>query len=317
MMNRQLKPLLLAASAVLLATACNDDTLDLSRPIELHLAPAAPVTAVTRADVDATNFDADDQVGIYFAWTTGATAETGTAINASLVENAQWTTATTGTDTPLYWQNTVDAHTVYAYYPYTADVTGDYKVAFDRPTTQTSDNEAYNILWGKHSCTAQTSVKFELGHCMSLVTITLEPGEGYEEDGSDMPDINKVELLGDNYYASGTLNLATGAVTPNATSTAAPTITTYASDAGHRAILMPGEAIGKIRITVEGATYTYTPGQQEAVESVKANTQYTFALQLNKAQVTLGSLTIDNWDKTDLIEGNADMDIPSTQTPSN
>ena len=304
--RKQLKPLLLAASAILLATACNDDTFDLSRPIELHLAPAAPVTAVTRANVDALNFGADDEVGIYFAWKAGATDET--PIGSSLEENAQWTTAATGTNTALYWQNTTDVHTIYAYYPYTADVTDDYKVAVTIPAVQTAGNDAYNILWGKHPCKAQTSVQFELGHCMSLVTVTLEPGEGYEE-GEELPGISKIELP-DAYHTSGTLDLATGTVT--ATGTPANAITTYASAAGHRAILMPGEKIGDIRITVNDengtTTYTYQPEQEI---TTAANTQYTFALQMNKAKVTLGSLTIDDWDTADLIKGNANMDIPA------
>ena len=297
--RKQLKPLLLAASAILLATACNDDTFDLSRPIELHLAPAAPVTAVTRANVDALNFDADDKVGIYFAWKAGATGET--PIGSSLEENAQWTTAATGTNTALYWQNTTDVHTVYAYYPYTADVTDDYKVAVTIPFEQTAeDEEKCNILYGTFSDKAQNNVQIQMRHCMSLVNITLKPGDGYKEDGSDMPTITKVTLF-PHLHTSGTLDLATGTVTLNEEGTT-PDITTYllTDDTtpdvpDYRAILMPGETIRSIKITTydgtdDGTPYVYEP---ETAPVTEANTQYNFTLELNKAGVTLGNLTIE------------------------
>ena len=184
MMNRQLKPLLLAASAVLLATACNDDNngVDISRPIDLHLAPAAPLTAETRAAIDAPNFDSDDVVGLYLAWATDATAETGTAINASLVENTKWCNGQFEGE-PLYWQNTVSYHTIYAYYPHTANVTSDYKVAVSIKQDQNSetaaaDYEASDVLWAKRTDKAQNNLQLPLGHRMSLVTVTLKNAQG-------------------------------------------------------------------------------------------------------------------------------------------
>ena len=54
-MNRQLKPLFILGTALLLATACtNDDTdtVDITRPIDLHLSPARTVTAETKVAID-------------------------------------------------------------------------------------------------------------------------------------------------------------------------------------------------------------------------------------------------------------------------
>ena len=307
-MNRQLKPLFLLGTALLLATACtNDDTdtVDITRPIDLHLSPE------TKVAIDGETFDGDDVIGLYLAWTDGATAE---------VPIAQTITQTTWTDNAfsgesLYWQNTADVHTIYAYYPYSANVEG-YKVPVTLPDVQSADDEeTCNILHGTFSGKAQNNVQIQMGHCMSLVNITLNPGDGYKEDGSDMPTIDKVDLIGD-YRLSGTLDLATGKVTADDEGTKSD-ITTYATGTTtYRAILMPGETLGNIVITTDdGTTYSYMP---ETDTTTAANTQYNFTLELNKAGVKLLDLDIKEWDKKVITEsGDANMDILQTEGPSN
>lgn len=324
MMNRQLKPLLLAASAVLLATACNDDNngVDISRPIDLHLAPAAPLTAETRAAIDAPSFDSDDVVGLYLAWTTGATEES--PISASIVENTTWKDGKF-TGEPLYWQNTVDQHTIYAYYPHTADeyvtnYTVPVSIKQDQNTeTAATDYEASDVLWAKRTAVAQNNLPLPLGHCMSLVTVTLEKGEGYAET-EEMPTITKVELLkASGFQLEGTMKLADGDVTATAGGKTATPLTTYYTGSDYRAILLPDELISNVEdficITLaDGTTYTYKP---ETAITTTANTVYNFALKLNKAGVDLSGLTISKWGTTASYEGGAGMDIPATQTPSN
>ena len=312
-MNRQLKPLFLLGTALLLATACtNDDTdtVDITRPIDLHLSPAKAVTAETKVAIDGETFDGDDVIGLYLAWTDGATAQVPIA---QTITQTTWK-GNTFDDESLYWQNTADMHTLYAYYPYSANVEG-YKVPVTLPDVQSADDEeTCNILHGTFSGKAQNNVQIQMGHCMSLVNITLNPGDGYKEDGSDMPTIDKVDLIGD-YRLSGTLDLATGKVTADDEGTKSD-ITTYATGTTtYRAILMPGETLGNIVITTnDETTYTYIP---ETTTTTAANTQYNFTLELNKAGVTLGNLTIEPWGKTEEYTGGANMDIPQTEGPSN
>ena len=218
------------------------------------------------------------------------------------------------TDEPLYWQNTVDQHTIYAYYPYTANVTNytvPVSIKQDQNTeTAATDYEASDVLWTKHTGKAQNNLQLPLGHRMSLVTVTLEKGEGYAET-EEMPTIKKVELLKDEgFQLEGTMKLTDGDVTATGSSTAT-SLTTYAYESDYRAILLPGEVISDmkdfIRITLEdGTTYTYKP---ETAISTTANTVYNFALKLNKAGVDLSGLTIGKWGETGPISGNADMDI--------
>ena len=301
---KPLKPLLLAASALLLATACTNednqpDIVDITRPIDLRLSPAAPVTADTKVAIDGTDFASADEIGLYLAWTDGATAQV--PITSSIAQTTWQGNAFSGES--LYWQNTADHHTLYAYYPYADGVTG-YQVPVTLPTMQTATDEASrNILYGTFSGKAQSSVTIEMGHCMSVVNITLEKGAGYET--SNLPTIKKVELSG-SYHTSGTLDLATGEVTADAAGTTSA-ITTYLNGTAYRAILLPGETLGNIVITTEdGTTYTYRPTE---TVTTKANTQYNFTLQLNKAGVELGDLDILQWDTYTAPDGDANMDI--------
>ena len=219
-------------------------------------------------------------------------------------------------DEALYWQNTADEHTIYAYYPYSANVEG-YKVPVTIPDVQNADDEkTCNILYGTFSGKAQNNVQIQMRHCMSLVNITLKKGAGYGEN-EPMPNIDKV-TLNLQYHTSGTLDLATGKVTADEEGTK-PDITTYlltddtsdpTAPRDYRAILMPGETIRGIMITTkDGTTYTYEP---ETAPVTEANTQYNFTLELNKAGVELLDLDIKEWGKTEEYTGAADMDIDQT-----
>ena len=283
--------------------------MDITRPIDLHLSPARTVTAETKVVIDGEAFDPEDVIGLYLAWTDGATAQ---------VPIAQTITQTTWKGNAfdgesLYWQNTADEHTIYAYYPYSANVEG-YKVPVTLPDVQNADDEeTCNILYGTFSGKAQNNVQIQMGHCMSLVNITLAKGAGYGEN-EPMPDITKVALFG-RYCLSGTLDLATGKVTADDEGTKSE-ITTYATGTTtYRAILMPGENILAIVITTDDeTTYTYIP---ETTTTTAANTQYNFTLKMNKAGVELLKLNITPWSEKVIDEsGNADMDIKYEQDSS-
>ena len=318
-MNRQLKPLFLLGTALLLATACtndNTDTVDITRPIDLHLSPAKTVTAETKVVIDGEAFDDNDVIGLYLAWTDGAKEPV--PITASIAQTT-WK-GNAFDDEALYWQNTADEHTIYAYYPYSANVEG-YKVPVTIPDVQNADDEeTCNILYGTFSGTARNNVQIQMRHCMSLVNITLKPGDGYKEDGTDMPTITKVALRL-NLHTSGTLDLATGKVTLNEEGTK-PDITTYLLTdetpdvPDYRAILMPGETLKYIMITTDdGTNYRYIP---ETAPVTEANTQYNFTLELNKAGVELLDLDIKEWDEKVITEsGDANMQIKPEYGPSN
>ena len=317
-MKREMKGLLYAASIALLATACsnNDENLggvDINKPIDLQLMPAPAATADTKAAIGATSFDANDNVGLFLAWTEGASAQV--PIANSIVQNSTWQNGSI-TGEQLYWQNTADVHTIYAYYPYTDLTAGAYNV----PVTIQADQQAAgatgfenaDVLYGTFSGQAQNNVSIAMGHTMSQVTVKLEGGNGYTS-GAPLPTISKVELnCPDGFILGGTLALADGKIAPAAATTTATTLTAYNDNDTYRAILVPGQTISQgtefvYITTTDGTTYTYTLDKAISAES---NTIYALTLRLNKGEIELTStgLTISQW-STDPINGDADMDI--------
>ena len=199
-MKRELKGLLYAASIALLATACSNDDenldgVDINKPIDLQLMPAPATTADTKAAIDATAFDSDDNVGLFLAWTEGASAQV--PIANSIVQNSTWQNGSITNGSELYWQNTADEHTIYAYYPHADLTAGTYSVPVtiqaDQQTAGTAGFENANVLYGTFSGQAQSSVSIAMGHKMSQVTVKLEGGKGYTS-GAPLPTITKVEL---------------------------------------------------------------------------------------------------------------------------
>lgn len=319
-MKREMKGLLYAVSIALLATACsnNDENLggvDINKPIDLKLMPAPAATADTKAAIGAATFDSDDNVGLFLAWTEGASAQV--PIANSIVQNSTWQNGSIINGEQLYWQNTADVHTIYAYYPYTDLTAGTYSV----PVTIQADQQAAGIagfenadvLYGTFSGQAQSSVSIAMEHKMSQVTVKLEGGNGYTS-GAPLPTISKVELnCTDGFILGGTLALADGNIAPAAATTTATTLNAYNDNGTYRAILVPGQTISQgtefvYITTTDGTIYTYTLDQDINAAS---NTIYALTLRLNKGEIELTStgLTISQWGTTNTINGGADMDI--------
>ena len=318
-MKRVMKGLLYAASIALLATACsnNDENLggvDINKPIDLKLMPAPAATADTKAAIGATSFDANDNVGLFLAWTEGASAQV--PIANSIVQNSTWQNGSI-TGEQLYWQNTADVHTIYAYYPYADLTAGAYNVPVtiqaDQQTAGATGFENADVLYGTFSGQAQNNVSIAMGHTMSHVTVKLEGGEGYTS-GAPLPTITKVELnCPDGFILGGTLALADGDIAPAAATTTATTLTAYNDNDTYRAILVPGQTISQgtefvCITTTDGTTYTYTLDEDI---NAKSNTIYALILKLNKGEIELTStgLSINQWGQTNTIDGDADMDI--------
>ena len=318
-MKRVMKGLLYAASIALLATACsnNDENLggvDINKPIDLKLMPAPAATADTKAAIGATSFDANDNVGLFLAWTEGASAQV--PIANSIVQNSTWQNGSI-TGEQLYWQNTADVHTIYAYYPYADLTAGAYNVPVtiqaDQQTAGATGFENADVLYGTFSGQAQNNVSIAMGHTMSQVTVKLEGGNGYTS-GAPLPTISKVELnCPDGFILGGTLALADGKIAPAAATTTATTLTAYNDNDTYRAILVPGQTISQgtefvCITTTDGTTYTYTLDEDI---NAKSNTIYALILKLNKGEIELTStgLSINQWGQTNTIDGDADMDI--------
>lgn len=314
----------LMATSVIITTACensDDPVVDpvLGNPISLTL-QLTPATA---------------QSGAATRIAIGATTEQ--PITAAIAPlNAKWQNGTYTGDQILYWQNTTDMHTLYAYFPYTASVDAGFKVpatilANQNAATATTDYEAADLLWGKLSTTALQTVSVPMQHCMSEVTVTIAPGSGFAID-EPLPAISKVDLLcADGFCLNGTWNLADGSITAAAATAATTTLTAYSHTTTaqegdtptlvYRAIVMPGQVFVKnadfIRATTaDGTTYTYKLAIKDAADeptdlTATTNHTYTFALKLNKSTLNLtqSTFSVSSWTSGEPIKGGADMDL--------
>ena len=224
--------------------------------------------------------------------------------------NAKWQNGTYTGDQILYWQNTTDMHTLYAYFPYTASVDAGFKVpatilANQNAATAATDYEAADLLWGKLSTTALQTVSVPMQHCMSEVTVTIAPGSGFAID-EPLPAISKVDLLcADGFCLNGTWNLADGSITAAAATAATTTLTAYS----HTTTAQEGD-------TPTGTTYTYKLAIKDAADeptdlTATTNHTYTFALKLNKSTLNLtqSTFSVSSWTSGEPIKGGADMDL--------
>ena len=171
-----------------------------------------------------------------------------------------------------------------------------------------------NILFGKASMKATSSVKIDMSHSMSQIYFTVKPGDGYNTNGTDMPTIASAEILNaSGLSVGGTFDPNNGVVSAAAVTASAVSIKPYRKTDNHWfAVVMPGQTFSKdkelIRFTTnDGTTYTYTLDTDGGI-TCAANKSYNFTLKLNKKSVTLGSFNVEAWDKENKT-GDAGMDI--------
>ena len=346
-MYMKTKNLLIAltmTTAMTAMSACSNNenepqVVDITKPIEIDFGIGqAAVTTQTRmtpatpgADGQTDKWASTDQVSVTIVSKTGT--ESG---EVSLTDNTYKATTTfemngswalASSAKAIYWQDTQYIHTFYAYYPTSANLgTGSGNdliigLPTDNSATPTCiDNSTLaklnecNILFGKASMKATTSVEIGMSHSMSQIYFTVEPGDGYNTNGTDMPTIASAEILNaSGLSVGGTFDPNNGKVTADAAVAGAKSIKPYRKTGNHWfAVVMPGQTFSKgkelIRFTTnDGTTYTYTLDTEGDI-TCAANKSYNFTLKLNKKSVTLGSFNVAAWDKEDKT-GGAGMDI--------
>lgn len=323
------KQLLLApALAMLFAVgACtNEENLpqgvDLKTPISLDFGVG---TSTKIAIANPTGFDAGDKLGVYLATSDdNAQAPLG---SGEAVNNIPFSKTATGWDGAIYWQNTTQWHTLYAYYPYDESFDGTQTskavtVVQDQQADEGKDYKAADYLWGKNAPTKATvnSQTMALNHCMSRVTITLKPGNDMTAAELDAM-AESLRILASNgkpVPTAGTFELATGVITAGTQQTAPLTeVSPYCTGANgsytYYAILLPGTGFTKgepfISLTeADGTTYVYKLDTSNDL-SLEAGKEYTFTLEANKAGITLSLFTINNWENGGNASGDLEMDI--------
>lgn len=319
-----MKSLLYAAGIAMLATACSNDdapqAVDITKPINLSFGIGKPADTKVTIEDQTSVFEADNQVGVFLA--TSAQDEEAPIGAGEYVNNVPFTCDGQGNWTgAIYWQNTTEVHTLYAYYPYNAtdpsETSPEVIIAADQ-----QDGTAYkaaDYLWGKAKIgianTNDQSINLE--HKMARIKIVLTAGTDVTNDEVDGMAASLKIKNGTNgkIFSKGTFDVTNkGTVTPSAAEL--DYIQPYRTGQGGKytyyAILFPttqfthGEEF--VRLELNGTPYLYKLSTSSALQ-LEAGKEYVFNLEANKAGITIKGFTIQGWSSQPATNGGADMVI--------
>lgn len=303
------KVTLLAGLAAVMLASCNNEEMDVTNvPIDLHFGVA---TTAGRASITEDKFEDGNQVGVYMGALT-TDEKTPGELGTGQFNNVPYQfNGTSWSGAPIYWQNTANYHTLYAYAPYSANVTTEITINVPADQGDAEQYKAVDFLWGQLGPMLATTAQqtFNLSHKMSQLVITIEKGDGMEE--SELTDMT-LAVNGVQFASDGTFNLKDGTCTATGTP-ASTTLTPYRNGNTFYAIVLPGTALKDAKIVLtaqDNTTYSYTLGDV----TTKGSNKYTFNLSVTKAslELTEDAFTIKPWGTGDEVNGDASMD---TTTP--
>lgn len=324
------KQQILFASALALTLAlgaCTNDNepqvVDLTKPISLDFGLEATTKVAIENPI---GFDNGDAVGVYLATSDD---QTQAAINAGQpVNNVQFQLNGGTWDGVIYWQNTAQWHTLYAYYPYDAalDGTQTTKAVSVQADQYSNNGQAYkaaDYLWGVNRPVMATvsSQIIQLKHRMARIVVKLSCGDDMapEELQAIAPSL---KLLGTDIPTQGTFEVKDGSITadPSQDATTLSEVTPYSTRTAdgsgaytYYAILLPGTQFANgaefVSLTdTDGTPYIYKLNAGGNDLQLVAGNEYTFKLKANKAGIDLAQFTIESWTNNNVDEsGSADM----------
>jgi hypothetical protein len=263
-------------------------------PVDPPVNPPTPIVIAVNPHTRATDagYESGDKVGIFVVNHTDATtpgtltAATGNHVNnmCFAYDGTQWTP-----DETVYWKDQTTKADFYCYYPHRTSLESVSEVSVSVPVDQ-STTEQYkegDFLWGKAtSAPTSSAVSITTNHVMSNLIITLEAGDGYT---TETLAATKKQITINSTKATGTLHLATGAVT--ATGSAAD-ITPIAADGYYRALIVPQTVTDATLITLTVDDKSYTLKQ---TITFKANTKHECKLIVGKVSNGL-DIGIGSWE---------------------
>lgn len=317
--------LAMTAATVALGSCSNDEVevVDITKPINLNVGVGG-VTQTRVTIADNATFEEDNSIGLFMGALTNSETK-GALGSITKFDNTQYTlSGSTWSGNSIYWQNTADYHTIYAYSPYQnqSSVT-DYKIPFTLKADQAEESgknyKAVDFLWSAVTTKATSStVPIELSHKMSLIKVTLAAGSGMTAGELAGLEMSILATSGQSISADGVFNLNDGTCTAadSQTSEALTALTPYRSENTFYAIVMPGtvftNASDFIKLTAtDGTVYLYKLGLDGSSNlTMVGGNKYEFTLSANKKGITLTQFTISSWGIGDGDNnGNANMVI--------
>lgn len=286
--NKYLVSVLLAALAL---TACSNEE-ETTQGADGRVALQVSSGIQTRAYNN--QWEAGDRIGIYAFGTGGTTVYDGYA-NIPYITQTNGTSGSFSPNGTTIYLPTDDAKLDFvAYYPYTANLTGNvYTVDV---SDQTSQKAIDLMAAGTQTADRKNvTVAFNFVHKLSKVEVTLEPGSGMTE--TELADLT-VELTGQQTAGTFDVTQPTSAVSVT-TATATPiTLLTDAAGTFAEGIVLPSDSYNgmSLEITLSDgvSVFTWPLGYATESNSFEAGKKYLYTITVNKTDISVTS-TITDW----------------------
>lgn len=309
------KLLFFAAVASVMLTACssgNEEAKETGNsPLRLS---TQNITGLTRAgqSVQLSQFDANQQVGIFLVENNGGPATSGTNVtvysqpltyvadgNGALANTQYW--PTDGNGLYIYGVHPLTAATTAAAY----DATG---VSFSVAADQSADAnyKASDLMTGVPTAgnpVARTTsaVPMTFTHLLTKIDVNLTAGAGFTDVSSAVVTILNTKPSTTFNVQNTTVGAASGTATAITAGTGATT----------SAIIVPQTVAAStdfIKVAIGGGEYIYTlPATPTTGTVFAAKTKYTYNIQVNKTGLVLTSTTITGWENATPVDGTAEL----------
>lgn len=302
-MNKKFPTLAISVAVFCLASChCDDDTPTTSQ----YITVATSIGQMTRTTTDADGnqeFAKDDQISIY-AWTGNATAvPADLLVNNSIntYDGAKWTASP-----QMLWKDNVTPYYFLGIYPNRAvtDFTADPYV-LDVTNQEKSDIlVAVNTGNDGAGLTATANpVGLMFNHVMAKLVVNLQ----FRNQWGGTPEVESVIAV---MRSTANINYVTDKGTivtaNNEANTVNVTLPETAENTSYTTIAVPQSNFRTINIVIDGKNYTFTHTEDIALESGKYTT---VNLIVGRNEITLGSVSINNWlEGTNISGGEAQTD---------
>lgn len=294
--------ILAGCAAMLALVSCKEQEPTLDGLKSKYVSFAGWVEDLVKTRASGTQWGIGDAIGVYMKASGGDfAASTASNVKYTTGGDGRFTAATAGVEFPA------DGSKVefIAYYPYMATLTGStYAVDIKDQKTDLlySDN-------AKAVDKTNAAVALNFKHKLSKLVLHVEAGSGIN-------GLTGLTVSATHFLSSGTMDLATGQVTPGTTREAiTPVLTVESNKAVVSALVMPGDNLGNVtlKFTLGGKVFDVPIGLQ-VVESGKMYS-YTAQLTTNGAVMMSPSATIEDW--TEGVNNTTPIVLtPSTEAPA-
>lgn len=260
MRNNIISGVAVALMAVGFASCAGDDQPGINQEPDGKLKMEFSFVHPSQTRATETAFETGDNVGLFVNPSDIPLEIAGNTVNNDMLtfNGSGWATSR-----PLYWDN--GNYNVFAYYPYSEEVSSVSDYPFSVQLDQSTDNgvsglggfEASDFLYAsKRGIEASANpVNMQFRHIMSKLTIRLIKGEDFE---GDLPE--KATVLIHNTVTSATIDLSAGIATKNVKGTKHTITAKQANPTTYTAIAVPqrlDNRVPLIEVIMNGVSFMY------------------------------------------------------------